>query len=186
LTLTSDLFLLSPSFSSPSLSASLTRFLPLLGVSLLLFVVFFFALPSLALLRLGVRGPSTAPCASGVSVPRFGLLLEFCSLAVCLFLVLILDGESSPSVEPLFVLLESLSHSLASSSLSTDEFSSAFETDEVRAGATVSVGACGSGVCSFFVLVLLFVRVLRIRLNEPCRRRRCGRLLFAPGVFFHR
>lgn len=172
--LTSDLFLFIPSLSSPSLSTSLTRFFPLLGVSLLLLCGFFLPPLSFELFRLGVRGPSPAACASGVSVPRFGLLLEFCSLAVCLLRVLILDGESSPSVEPLFVLLESLSHSLASSSL-TDEFSSAFEMGVGLAGVTVvAVGACGSGVCSFFVLVLLFVRVLRIRLSEPCRRLLCG------------
>lgn len=151
--LTSDRFLLSPSFSSVSFSISLTRFLPLLGVSLLLFLLLFFAeallpppplpppLPSLAL-RFGVRGLSTA--ASGVSVPRFGRLFEFCSLAVGLLRVLILDGESSPSVEPLFVLLESLSHSLASSSLA-DEFSSAFVAEALWfTGVTTSVGACGA------------------------------------------
>lgn len=71
----------------------------------------------------------------------------------------------------LLVILESLSHSLASSSVSE----------------LLSSVAVGSGVSSFlFGGVLLLFRVTRIRRNEPILRRRCGRLLFAPGVFFHK
>lgn len=46
----------------------------------------------------------------------------------------------------------------------------------------------GSVVSSFLLFggVLLLARVERILLNEPGRRRRCGLLLFAPGVFFHK
>lgn len=198
------------------------RFFPFVGVSLVdlrrsvLFGVFEFSFVALE---------------SGVSPPRFGRLL-FDSLA-CLFLVLILDGDSSPAVslfagfEPkihnkkkrknkkfidhnsvlhskfnremfirLFVMLESLSHSLASSSVS-ELLSSCnnnkngfkrcnqlkFSLKIITNNNTVAVG---SGVSSFLFGGVLLARVTRIRRNEPARRRRCGRLLFAPGVFFHR
>lgn len=158
------------SFSSePSFSRSksrFVRFLPFVGVSLddlrrsVLFGVFVFSLVVLV---------------SGVSPPRFGrLLLD--SLAG-LFRVRILDGDSSPAnsllavFERLFVMLESLSHSLASSSVSE----------------LLSSVAVGSGVSSFLLFGGVFVcRVTRIRRNDPARRRRCGRLLLAPGVFFHK
>lgn len=89
------------------------------------------------------------------------------------------------------VALESLSHSLMSSSV-TELFSS-FEMGDGRDEDSVTADD-GSGVASFLLLLggvlllllaLLLVRVLRRR-SEPARRRRCGRLLFAPGVFFHR
>lgn len=88
------------------------------------------------------------------------------------------------------VALESLSHSLMSSSV-TELFSS-FEMGDGRDEDSVTAED-GSGVASFLLLfggvllllALLLVRVLRRR-SDPARRRRCGRLLFAPGVFFHR
>lgn len=114
---------------------------------------------------------------SGVSVPRFGRLLLGASF-VGLLRVRILDGDSSP-LKFLFVALESLSHSLASSSVS--ELFSSLQIGDGRLS--------GSGVSSFLAVgvgVALLARVFRIRLSEPCRLRRCGRLLLAPGVFFHR
>lgn len=143
-----------------------------------------------------------------------------CSFAVGFWRVLILDGESSPVSPPpppaaaeaavataaaaaaaataaaalslmALVALESLSHSLMSSSV-TELFSS-FEMGDGRDEDSVTADD-GSGVASFLLLLggvlllllaLLLVRVLRRR-SEPARRRRCGRLLFAPGVFFHR
>lgn len=111
------------------------------------------------------------------------LLLLFC----CLFLVLILEGDSSL----LLVRLESLSHSLASSSV-RELFSSLetagderFAVSAADAAAVAVVAACGSGVSSFLGGVLL-ARVTRLRRKALCLRRRCGRLLLAPGVFFHR
>lgn len=89
------------------------------------------------------------------------------------------------------VALESLSHSLMSSSV-TELFSS-LEMGDGRDDDSVTADD-GSGVASFLLLfggvlllllALLLVRVLRRR-SDPARRRRCGRLLFAPGVFFHR
>lgn len=111
-------------------------------------------------------------------MPRFGRLLLGASF-VGLFRVLILDGDSSP-LKFLLVALESLSHSLASSSVN-ELFSSLQIGDGLLSG---------SGVSSFFVVcgvgVALLARVFLIRRNEPWRLLRCGRLLFAPGVFFHR
>lgn len=89
------------------------------------------------------------------------------------------------------VALESLSHSLMSSSV-TELFSS-LEMGDGREDDSVTADD-GSGVASFLLLfggvlllllALLLVRVLRRR-SDPARRRRWGRLLFAPGVFFHR
>lgn len=89
------------------------------------------------------------------------------------------------------VALESLSHSLMSSSV-TELFSS-LEMGDGRDDDSVTADD-GSGVASFLLLfggvlllllALLLVRVLRRR-SDPARRRRWGRLLFAPGVFFHR
>lgn len=47
-------------------------------------------------------------------------------------------------------------------------------------------GFSGSGVSSFLVGVVLARVTARFRLNELCLRRRCGLLLLAPGVFFHK
>jgi len=81
--------------------------------------------------------------------------------------VLILEGDSSL----LWVRLESLSHSLASSSVS--ELFSSLETageerlavsDAAVAAAVAVVAVCGSGVSSFFggvLLLLLLARVTR-------------------------
>lgn len=96
---------------------------------------------------------------SGVSVPRFGRLLFGASLLLGLFRVLILEGDSSP-LKFLLVALESLSHSLASSSVN-ELFSSLQMGDGLLSG---------SGVSSFLVVgvgVALLVRVFLIRRNEP-------------------
>lgn len=77
------------------------------------------------------------------------------------------------------MVLESLSHSLASSSVS--ELLSSFVID----AGLVSVDV-GSGVSSFLFVGALLARVTRFRRSEPARRRLCGRLLLAPGVFFHK
>lgn len=94
----------------------------------------------------------------------------------------------------LFVILESLSHSLASSSVK--ELLSSWNTIKIKQNHYIVRYPCyllemltvavGSGVSSFLLLGVLLARVTRFRRCELGRRRRCGRLLFAPGVFFHK
>lgn len=50
----------------------------------------------------------------------------------------------------------------------------------------VNTAEAGSGVSSFLFVGVLLARVTRLRRSEPARRLRCGLLLLAPGVFFHK